>query len=156
MDDVFPSIHGKNLNKRSITVPDDFTEKNLFIIVAFLQWQQRAVDEVIEHLEANDVHLTHHIIEVPVIQQTTWLRQVRLDSILRMGIRDREVRQSTITVYLDKKEFQASLDIPNDDSIHWFVVDHATKKILSRGAGSTVHSDAYESGARTHERGSER
>ena len=153
MGDVFPSIQGKNLNKRSLTIPDDFTEKNLFIIVAFLQWQQRAVDEVIEHLEANDVHHTHHIIEVPVIQQTTWLRQVRLDTLMRMGIRDREVRQRTITVYLDKKEFQASLDIPNDDSIHWFVVDHATKKILSRCAGSTVHSDAYESGARTHERG---
>tara|TARA_X000001036_G_C20287546_1_gene646935 strand:+ start:215 stop:670 length:456 start_codon:yes stop_codon:yes gene_type:complete len=136
MDDVFPSIQGKNLNKRSLTIPDDFTEKNLFIIVAFLQWQQRAVDEVIEHLEANDVHLTHHIIEVPVIQQTTWLRQVRLDTLMRMGIRDREVRQRTITVYLDKKEFQASLDIPNDDSIHWFVVDHATKKILMRGAGN--------------------
>ena len=136
MDDVFPSIQGKNLNKRSLTIPDDFTEKNLFIIVAFLQWQQRAVDEVIEHLEANDVHLTHHIIEVPVIQQTTWLRQVRLDTLMRMGIRDREVRQRTITVYLDKKEFQARLDIPNDDSIHWFVVDHATKKILMRGAGN--------------------
>ena len=151
MDDVFPSIQGKNLNKRSLTIPDDFTEKNLFIIVAFLQWQQRAVDEIIENLEANDVHLTHHIIEVPVIQQTTWLRQVRLDTLMRMGIRDREVRQRTITVYLDKKEFQASLDIPNDDSIHWFVVDHATKKILSRGMGSTVQSDAYESVPRSHE-----
>lgn len=151
MDDVFPSIQGKNLNKRSLTIPDDFTEKNLFIIVAFLQWQQRAVDEIIENLEANDVHLTHHIIEVPVIQQTTWLRQVRLDTLMRMGIRDREVRQRTITVYLDKKEFQASLNIPNDDSIHWFVVDHATKKILSRGMGSTVQSDAYESGPRSHE-----
>ena len=135
MDDVFPSIQGKNLNKRSLTVPDDFSEKNIFIIVAFLQWQQRAVDEVIGQLEASDVHLTHHIIEVPVIQQSTWLRQVRLDTLMRMGIRDRAVRQRTITVYLDKKEFQASLDIPNDDSIHWFVVDHATKKILMRGAG---------------------
>ena len=136
MDDVFPSIQGKNLNKRSLTVPDDFSEKNIFIIVAFLQWQQRAVDEVIGQLEASDVHLTHHIIEVPVIQQSTWLRQVRLDTLMRLGIRDRAVRQRTITVYLDKKEFQASLDIPNDDSIHWFVVDHATKKILMRGAGN--------------------
>ena len=136
MDDVFPSIHGKNLNKRSLTVPDDFSEKNIFIIVAFLQWQQRAVDEVIEQLMASDIHLTHHIIEVPVIQQSTWLRQVRLDTIMRLGIRDRAVRQRTITVYLDKKEFQASLDIPNDESIHWFVVDHATNKILMRGAGN--------------------
>ena len=52
------------------------------------------------------------------------------------GNKDREVRQRTITVYLDKKDFQASLDIPNDDSIHWFVIDHATKKILMRGAGN--------------------
>ena len=136
MDDVFPSIHGKNLNKRSLTVPDDFSEKNIFIIVAFLQWQQRAVDEVIEQLMASDIHLTHHIIEVPVIQQSTWLRQVRIDTIMRLGIIDRAVRQRTITVYLDKKEFQATLNIPNYDSIHWFVVDHATNKILIRGAGN--------------------
>ena len=55
---------------------------------------------------------------------------------MRLGIRDRAVRQRTITVYLDKKEFQANLNIPNDDSIHWFVVDHATKKIFMRGAGN--------------------
>ena len=52
MDEVFPSIQGKNLNKRSLTVPDDFSGKNIFIIVAFLQWQQRAVDEVIEQLRS--------------------------------------------------------------------------------------------------------
>ena len=144
MDDVFPSIHGKNLNKRSLTVPDDFSEKNIFIIVAFLQWQQRAVDEVIEQLEASDIHLTHHLIEVPVIQQSTWLRQVRLDTIMRLGIRDRAVRQRTLTVYLDKKEFQANLNIPNDDSIHWFVVDHATKKILMRGSGDITREQREE------------
>ena len=61
---------------------------------------------------------------------------MRLDTIMRLGIRDRAVRQRTITVYLDKKEFQESLDIPNDESIHWFVVDHASNKILMRGAGN--------------------
>ena len=47
-----------------------------------------------------------------------------------------ELGTRIITVYLDKKEFQASLDIPNDDSIHWFVADHATKKILMRDTGN--------------------
>ena len=40
---VFPSIQGNNLNKKSRTVPDDFIDKDLIVIVAFQQWHQAIV-----------------------------------------------------------------------------------------------------------------
>ena len=56
---VFPSIQGNNLNKQSKTVPDDFVDKDLIVIVAFQQWHQAIVDETIESLEAvSYTHLT--------------------------------------------------------------------------------------------------
>ena len=135
MDDVFPSIQGKNLNKQNITVPDDFSKKNLIVFAAFQQWHQPDVDKSIEVLEESNMQDSHHIIEIPVIQKTTWFRQLRLDTIMRAGIRTPHIRQRTVTVYLDKAKFCEQLNIPNDHSIHWFVINHSNNEILHRGIG---------------------
>ena len=135
MDDFFPTVYGKNLNKEKVTIPDDFSGKNSIFIVAFQRWHQQLVDESIAFLEEKNLHHYHHIVEIPVIQKTTWFRQVRLDTIMRMGIRDFDIRQRTITIYLDKKEFRDKISISNEESIHWFLVDHSSKKIIMRGIG---------------------
>ena len=135
MAEIFPTITGKNLNKKRISVPDDFSEKNIFIIVAFQRWHQDAVDECIEYLEQNNINDTHHIIEVPVLKQFSRLRQMRLDGVMRAGILDYDIRERTITVYLDKQEFRNSLSIATEDAIHWFQVSHSNNSILSRGTG---------------------
>ena len=135
MADIFPTITGKNLNKKRISVPDDFSEKNILIIVAFQRWHQDAVDECIESLEKNNINDTHHIIEVPVLKQFSRLRQMRLDGVMRAGILDHGIRERTITVYLDKQEFRNSLGIANEDAIHWFQINHSNNSILLRGTG---------------------
>ena len=133
MAEKFPSVTGRNLNKKTVTVPDDYNNKPLLVIAAFEQWQQRVVDEVIAAFDANGLGERHTIIEVPVIQRSTRFRQIRLDTIMRAVIRDRDVRQRTVTVYLDKKAFRDSLDIPNDSAVHWFLIDHISKEIRLRG-----------------------
>ena len=140
MSEVFPSVSGKNLNKEKLTIPDDYHEKNLLVIVAFQQWQQKLVDDTIAIFEANNLGNTHSILEVPVIQRSTKFRQVRLDTLMRIAIRDRRVRQRTVTVYIDKQKFRDKLSILNDNSIHWFLVGHVSKKILLRGT-DTVSSE---------------
>ncbi|NCG01594.1 MAG: hypothetical protein GWP25_07370 [Euryarchaeota archaeon] len=132
---IFPSTTGKNLNKKVTTVPDDFPDKNLIAIVAFQRWHQPIVDQCIDALEENNIDATHHIIEIPVIQKFSKFRQMRLDGVMRAGIRDKAIRARTITVYLDKLAFRKSTDIPNEESIHWFLIDHASKEILLRGIG---------------------
>jgi hypothetical protein len=131
----FPSIQGNNLNKEKKVVPDDFVDKNLVVIVAFQQWHQSLVDESILLLEDNGLGETHNIIEVPTIRKSTKLNEMYLDGIMRAGIRDNRIRNRTITAYLDKDQFRKDLDIPNEDTIYWFLVDKDTKNIIARGYG---------------------
>lgn len=141
MPNVFPSVQGKNLNKVSKTVPDDFTSQHLIAIVAFQQWHQRNVDQTIELLEKNAFGEQFEIIEIPVIQKATRFRQIRLDALMRAAIRDHRIRNRTITVYLDKKEFMTSLGIETDGSIHWFVIHRNANTILLRGEGVITPND---------------
>lgn len=135
MEEVFPSFSGENLNKVKKTIPDDYTEKNLIVIIAFQRWHQRLVDSSIDSLEKMGISDTHYILEIPVIEKTTWFRKIRLDTLMRAGIRDSDVRARTITVYTNKANFTDKFSIVNEDSIHWFVVDHVSHEILVRGEG---------------------
>ena len=106
----FPSITGKNLNKERITVPDDFLDKHLILLLGYQRWHQPIIDDSIHSLEASGMEQTHHIIEIPVIKPSSWLAQMRLDGLMRAAIRDTAVRQRTITVYLDKQKFRDQLN----------------------------------------------
>ena len=131
----FPSIEGNNLNKEKKVVPDDFVDKDLIIIVAFQQWHQGLVDQSINLLENNEMDLTHNIIEVPTIRKTNKLNEIYLDGVMRAGIRDDRIRNRTITAYLNKEEFKEDLDIPNEETIYWFLIEEGSSKILIQGEG---------------------
>lgn len=132
---MFPTINGKNLNKKRTAIPDDYSEKNIIAIIAFQRWQQNMVDESIGRLEKWNINETHHVIEIPVLQQFSRLRQMRLDGVMRAAIVNYGIRQRTITVYLDKQVLRNSLNIPSEDTTYWFLIDHVTKNILLRGTG---------------------
>ena len=110
-------------------------DKDLIIIVAFQQWHQGLVDESINLLENNEMDLTHNIIEVPTIRKTNKLNEIYLDGVMRAGIRDDRIRNRTITAYLNKEEFKEDLDIPNEETIYWFLIKEGTSKILIQGEG---------------------
>ena len=134
-ENIFPTIEGNDLNKQKKIVPDDFVEKDLIIIVAFQKWHQSLVDESIENLENNDLDLSHDIIEVPTIRKSSKLQEIYLDGIMRAAIKDDKIRNRTITAYIDKDQFRNSLDIPNEETIYWFLVQKQSKNILAKGSG---------------------
>ena len=141
MAEIFPTIIGKNLNKQVTSIPDDFSEQPLIVIAAFQRWHQNLVDQSMENLDKMNMNETHTIIEVPVIKKSSMLQRMRLDGLMRAAISDVGVRQRTITVYLDKQAFRDSLNIANEDTMYWFLVDHATKSILLRGSGIMTSED---------------
>tara|TARA_B110000483_G_scaffold91727_1_gene113212 strand:- start:52 stop:507 length:456 start_codon:yes stop_codon:yes gene_type:complete len=141
MAEIFPTIIGKNLNKQVTAIPDDFSEQPLIVIAAFQRWHQNLVDQSMENLDKMNMNETHTIIEVPVIKKSSMLQRMRLDGLMRAAISDVGVRQRTITVYLDKQAFRDSLNIANEDTMYWFLVDHATKSILLRGSGILTSED---------------
>jgi hypothetical protein len=144
MTEVFPTIVGKNLNKHVKTIPGDFKEKNLLLLVAFQQWHQPVVDDCLNRIEAHHLQENHHVLEIPVIQKSTAFRRIRLDALMRAAIRDQAIRERTITVYLDKQAFMSDTNIPSEDRIHWFLVSHRTGAILLRGIGSMSEDDIQE------------
>ena len=131
----FPAIEGNNLNKQKKVVPDDFVDKNLIVIVAFQQWHQPLVEKSILLLENNGLGETHNIIEVPTIQKTSKLAEIYLDGVMRAGIRDDRIRNRTITAYIDKEQFKEDLEIPDEDTIYWFLVKKNTNNIIAKGYG---------------------
>ena len=131
----FPSIQGNNLNKVKKIVPDDFVDRDLIVIVAFQQWHQPLVDESIENLEKDKLDLTHNIIEVPTIRKSTKLNEIYLDGVMRRAIKEDRIRNRTITAYIDKEEFKQSLEIPDEQSIYWFLIEKDSSNILLRGSG---------------------
>ena len=141
MTDVFPTLVGRNLNKHVKTIPGDFKEKNILLLVAFQQWHQPVVDDCLNRIEAHNLQENHHVLEIPVIQKSTVFRRMRLDALMRAAIREQAVRERTITVYLDKQTFMSEANIPNEDKIHWFLVSHRTGAILLRGVGSMNEDD---------------
>jgi hypothetical protein len=86
-------------------------------------------------LEGNDIDSTHNIIEVPTIRKTNKLNELYLDGVMRAGIRDDRIRNRTITAYLDKEAFKNDLDIPNEDTIYWFLIEEGSSNILLQGVG---------------------
>jgi hypothetical protein len=138
---LFSSVSGKNLNKQQTVIPDDFSEQNLVVIVAFQRWHQTLVNQTIQLLEQHGHHTTHHIIELPIVHQMTKLRRMRLDALMRAAIRDKNTRARTITIYTNKDQFRTEFGIKDERDIHWFIVDHATKEILERGIGAMSEAD---------------
>lgn len=141
MSEIFPTIRGKNLNRKHTLIPDDFSDMNLIVIVAFQRWHQSIVDESLERLNQANMHASHHVLEIPVLKQFSKFRQMRLDGVMRAAISDEVIRQRTITVYLDKDTFRKSLNIPNEDTTYWFLIDCVTKDILLRGTGIVSSQD---------------
>ena len=137
----FPSIQGQNLNKVKKTVPDDFVERDLIVILAFQHWHQQLVDESINLLEKKGMDETFNIIEVPTLGESSKLQQMYLDGVMRSAIRNDEIRNRTITVYLNKSILKDSLDIESESTIYWFVVGEGTKDILVKGSGPIVEED---------------
>ncbi|MDF1594547.1 MAG: hypothetical protein P1T08_00430 [Acidimicrobiia bacterium] len=72
--------------------------------------------------------------ELPVIESRGRLSQWFIDSGMRSGIPDRTIREHTITLYIDKIEFLASLGIEDDSTIHTLLIDRAGG-ILWRSSG---------------------
>ena len=58
MENEFPTLTGNNLNREEVTIPNDLNEKPLLVILAFEQYHQRTVDEIIYQIEVTHFSMT--------------------------------------------------------------------------------------------------
>ena len=120
----FPLVTGKDLNGVLHKIPDKLEGKLNFLIVAFQQWQVQPIETWVPFLQTLVTeHPQIQFYELPTLRKFNVLSQRIIDSGMRSGIRDQEMRARTITLYIDKSEFSKALDIPTEDTIYLFLVD---------------------------------
>ena len=121
----FPPVTGSNLHRKKVNLPQGLQGELNLVLVAFQQWQQRAIDTWIpfcRQLEKSDPRVRYY--ELPTIQRLNALARTFINEGMRAGIPDPLARERTVTLYLDKEGFRRALDIPGEDDIHVFLVDH--------------------------------
>ena len=75
MENEFPTLTGNNLNRDEITIPNDINDKPLLIILAFEQYHQRTVDEIIYQVEEKVDSKSINIVETPILAGASKLFQ---------------------------------------------------------------------------------
>lgn len=121
---VFPTVTGQNLLGEKLTIPHQLQGKLNLLVVAFQQWHTQLIATWVPFLEtlvAGYPDIQYY--ELPTLRQFNFLSRKIIDSGMRGGIPSTEMRARTITLYLDKTEFDKALQIPTEDTIYLFLVD---------------------------------
>jgi hypothetical protein len=135
---TFPTVNGSNLLRQKLTLPQDFEGNFNLLFIPFQQWQQSEVDSwmaLVNELEAQHSDLVYY--ELPTIQGMNPLFKMFINEGMRAGIPNPKTRERTITLYLDKADFRAALDMTDEEHIYVLVVDHQGNELFrTRGAHS--------------------
>ena len=119
----FPTVSGSNLEGRKFNVPADLAGDLNILFVPFQQWHQSLVDRWMPFAKS----ITQKVpgvqaYELPTLERFNPIARFWIDNGMRLGISDRAVRESTITLYVDKRAFRAALAIPDESTIHVLLV----------------------------------
>ena len=119
----FPSVKGKNLDRETQTFPADFEANLNLVFIAFQQWQQASINTWLSFsasLEQERDDFMYY--EFPTIQAMNPIFRTFINEGMRAGIPDPKSRQRTVTLYLDKEDFRASLDMGDEEQIFVLLV----------------------------------
>lgn len=112
MVERFPEIEGTSLSLVEHRIPGTLAGQVNLLLIAFRQWQQRDVDTWVPTAAAlAEEYAGFRAYELPVISRAYRPVSGFIDGGMRSGIPDPGVRDSTITIYLDRKRFLRALDI---------------------------------------------
>lgn len=115
---AFPKVSGNDLNGRPLALPGDFAGSVNLVFIAFEMRQQREVDTWGSFAqEMRKAHPGLQAYELPTIGRGYGIIRGFIDGGMRSGIRDTQIRASTITLYLDVGAFTRALEIESTKSI---------------------------------------
>ena len=128
---TFPTVSGSNLLRQKLTMPQDFQGKLNLVFIPFERWHQMEVDSwnaLAEELEEKYEGLVYY--ELPTLQNGGSFYKFFLNEGMRAGIPNPKTRERTITLYLDKSDFRAALDMTDEEHIYVLVVDRQGKEFF--------------------------
>ena len=118
MNITFPKISSSNLEGQKFELPQDFKGTLNIVLIAFQREQQDLVDEWLLFLDdfaRRNPDIAFY--ELPTLNISYILVRRVIDGGMQAGIPDKNARERTITLYLNKKAFRKELDIPDEKTI---------------------------------------
>jgi hypothetical protein len=128
---TFPTVSGSNLLRQKQNLPGDFQGRLNLVFIPFQRWHQAEVDSwgaLAEELEKQYQGLVYY--ELPTLQSGGPLYKIFLNEGMRAGIPNPKTRERTITLYLDKADFRAALELTDEDHIYILVVDRQGREFF--------------------------
>jgi hypothetical protein len=131
----FPTLEAQDLEGTPVRVPDDLPNHPRVVILPFQRWQQMLVDgwSRAAHTLA-ETYPGMTVWEVPAISHSYSVGRFFIDGGMKAAIPDLDVRQHTLTAYVDLTALIDALDIPDYETPHVFLLD-ADGEIVWRGKG---------------------
>ncbi|TXT55884.1 MAG: hypothetical protein BAJATHORv1_30267 [Candidatus Thorarchaeota archaeon] len=124
----FPKVEGQNLLKEKKILPSDLSGDLNIVIIAFQRWHQGLVNTWVPFLDSliqKKTNLNYY--ELPTIREMNPLFRRFIDGGMRSGIPSEDTRRRTITLYIEKEPFRKSLEIPDEENIHIYLIDQSGK-----------------------------
>ncbi|TXT62481.1 MAG: hypothetical protein BAJALOKI3v1_570019 [Promethearchaeota archaeon] len=134
----FPEVEGDNLERRHFKLPYDLEGDLNLVIIPFKRIQQSLVDEwtyALHPIYAQYDFL--YLYEIPTLSSGYRFVSFMIDGGMRAGIPDRETRNHTITLYINKTKFKKALNINTEDTIYIMLLDK-TGEIIWRTEGAVT------------------
>jgi hypothetical protein len=120
----FPHLAARDLEGRSLELPDAFSGRSNLVVLAFRREQQAMVDSWVSWWETiAEEHPSLRCYEIPVIA-TRWspARPV-IDGGMARAVRAQEARRRTLTIYSDVRRVTDALAIDSTDTVTVLLID---------------------------------
>lgn len=120
----FPDLKASNLEGREFNLPADFAGERNLVLIAFQREQQEQLDTWLKEMKRfQEVDPGFEYYELPTIEKLNPFMRWFIDTGMRRGIPDKNARARTITLYIDKKPFEESLQLPTEKTVYALLVD---------------------------------
>ena len=120
----FPHMAARDLEGRSLELPDAFSGASNLVVVAFRREQQAMVDSWVAWWETIAAeHPSLRCFEIPVIATRWSPARAAIDGGMAQAVRAQEARRRTLTVYTDVRRVTDALAIDTTDTVTVLLVD---------------------------------
>jgi hypothetical protein len=132
---TFPPITSWSLDKEKITLPGEFQGQIDLLLLSFREEQQNDINSWMSTAQAlQHLNFQFRYYQLPVAEKENFIFRWWETSSMRSDQTDPEALHWIVPLWVDRKKFFQSLDIPNDKQVVVLLVDRQGK-VLWRATG---------------------
>ncbi|MFZ0663656.1 MAG: hypothetical protein WAM66_13255 [Acidobacteriaceae bacterium] len=132
---TFPSLTSYNLAKAKLNLPEDFAGKIDLLLISFRPEQQDQINTWMPTAQGlQHTNFNFRWYQLPVSDRETFVFRWWDNSSMRSDYTDPEIWPWIVPLYVDKKHFRHSLNIPAEHQITVLLIDKQGK-VLWRAEG---------------------